>query len=69
MPLIWKLIYEKNTKMRVQGTTWKEQMALPNIHFNHSKGNYPQSGKELKHFSITSEISHTWQVYANKPKQ
>ena len=30
--------------MRAQGTTWKEQMPLPNIHLN--QGKYPQSGKE-----------------------
>ena len=32
--------------MIIQGTTWKEQIALPNIHLN--KGRYPQSDKELK---------------------
>ena len=30
MPLIWKLIHEKKTQKGVQGTTWKEQMPLPN---------------------------------------
>ena len=42
----WKLIHEKKTKTRVQGTTWKEQMSLPNIHL--SKGKYSQSSKEFK---------------------
>ena len=45
MPLIWKRIHEKKTKMRVQETTWKDQMTLPYIHVNKSK--YSQSGKEL----------------------
>ena len=27
-------------KMRVQGTAWKEQMPLPNLHLNESK--YPE---------------------------
>ena len=31
--------------MRVEGTTWKEQMPLPKIHLN--KGKYPHTGKEL----------------------
>ena len=53
--------------MRVQGTTWKEQIPLPNIHLN--KGKYSQSGKELKNVSNISDISHTSQVYADKPKQ
>ena len=67
MPLIWKVIHEKQTKMRFQGTNWKEQMPLPNIHLK--KGIYPQSGKELKHFSTISDISHTSQVHTDKPKQ
>ena len=45
---------KKKTKMRVQGTTCKEQIPLPNIHFN--KGKYPQSGKEIYNFSIISDI-------------
>ena len=56
----------KITKTRVQGTTWKEEMQLPNIQLN--KGKYPQSGKELFNFSIVSDISHTSQVNADKPK-
>ena len=67
MPLLWKLIHEKKTKARVQGTTWKEQMPLPNIHLN--KGKYTQSGKELKHFSTISDVSRTSHVYTDKPKQ
>ena len=53
--------------MRVQGTTRKEQMPLPNIHVNN--GHYPPGGKELKFFSILADISPTSQVYADKPKQ
>ena len=34
--------------MRVQGTTWKEQMPLPNIHLNNGK--YPQNSKGLTFF-------------------
>ena len=32
------------TQTRVQGTTCKEQIPLPNIHLN--KGKYPQSSRE-----------------------
>ena len=46
MPLIWKLINENMTKIRVQGTTWKEQMPLPNIHINNV--NIHRSVKKLK---------------------
>ena len=53
--------------MRVQGTTWKEQMPLPNIHLNNGK--YPQNDKEVKFFSSISDISHISQVYADNPKQ
>ena len=52
--------------MRVQGTTRKGQMPLPNIHLN--TGNYPQSGKELNNFSTISDISHISQFYADKPQ-
>ena len=65
MPLISKRIHTKKTKIRVQGTSWKEQMPLPNVHLN--KGKYLQSGKGIKNFSIISDISHTSQVYAGKP--
>ena len=67
MPLIWKTIHEKKTKTRVQGTTWKEQMPLANMHL--SMGKYPQSGEELKNVSSISDISHISQVYADKSKQ
>ena len=40
---------------------------LPTIHLN--QGKYPQDGKELKNVSIISDISHTSQVYRDKPKQ
>ena len=53
--------------MRIQGTTWKRQMTLPNIHLNNGK--YPQSSKENKTFSTISDISHISQGYADKPKQ
>ena len=43
---------KKKTKLKVQGTSWKEQMPLPNIHLN--KGKWPQSGKELYTFSSIS---------------
>ena len=36
---------KKIPKTRVQGTTWKEQMPLPNIHL--CKGKYPENGKEF----------------------
>ena len=36
----WKKDQNEN-----QGTTWKGQWPLPNIHDN--KGKYPQSGKEI----------------------
>ena len=38
----------KKDQMRVQGTTWNEQVPLPNIHLH--KGKYPQSGKETLTF-------------------
>ena len=44
MLLIWKLIHDKKTNTRVQGTTWKGQMTLPNIHLNKAK--YLQSSNE-----------------------
>ena len=54
--------------MRVQGTTWKEQMLLQNIHLH--KGKYPHRVvKKLKNVSNISDINHTSQVYADKPKQ
>ena len=53
--------------MKVRGTTWKEQMPLPNTHLN--KGKYSQSGKELKNFSTIYDISLISQIYADKPKQ
>ena len=53
---MWKLIHEKKTKTKVHGTIWKEQMPLPNIHLN--KGKYLRCGKELKNFSILSDMSH-----------
>ena len=52
--------------MKVQGTTCKEHISLPNIHLNQDK--YPQSGKELENFSIISDINLTSQVYGDKPK-
>ena len=42
-------------------------MPLLNIHLN--KGKYPQNSKELKYFSTIADISHTSQVYADKPNQ
>ena len=42
-------------------------MTLPHIHVSKSK--YQQSGKERKNVSTLSDISHTNQVYADKPKQ
>ena len=53
--------------MRVQGTSRKEQMPLPNIHLN--KGKYGLSGKEIKNVGIITDLSHTNQVYADKHKQ
>ena len=53
--------------MRIQGTTIKGEMPLPNIYLN--KGKYPQSGKEMITFSTMSDINRISQVYADKPKQ
>ena len=40
---------KKKTKLKVQGTSWKEQMPLPNVHL--IKGTYPRSSKENLKFS------------------
>ena len=53
--------------MRIQGTTLKGQMRLPNILV--SNGKYPQSGKEIKIVCTITDISGISQVYADKPKQ
>ena len=50
---------EKKAKMRLQGTTWKKQLPLSNIHFNNGK--CPHSN-ELKRFSTISDMSHTSKV-------
>ena len=58
---------KKKTKKRVEGTTWKGQMPLTNIHLN--KGTYPHSGVEPVHFNSISNINYISQVYADKYKQ
>ena len=52
---------------RVQESTWKVQMPLPNILLN--KGKYQQNDEERLNFSTISDISHISQVHADKPKQ
>ena len=50
---------------RVQGTTLKYQLPLPNIHLN--KGKYPHSGDADLNGSRISDISHISQVYKDMP--
>ena len=57
----------EKTKKGIQGTTWKGQMPLPNIHRNKVK--YSQSGDKYVNVSTISNISHISQVYTDKPRQ